>query len=286
LLPGAALADNQRRVSLAGESSAVVGNTVAIARRSGLSVFAMFAIGAPLAWPLPITDSLLPGDGLVPQQLSEAQPLQLEVWDADLVAMDPTAAAGLERFLAADFPRDAYRDLLPESSSALLPSLDFRDTFGPAMAYGRMGIEPLDLAPAPARREFSATFVSFSLLLLALLGVYLLQHWRRKRYARAARSRRHIPIVGRRARSRRRRARAATRALHTGASYPSSSSSPSPSVSGPPGRASGSRSSSSGSSAAAGGLHRYRSSDSSRSGRSRRRRSHSGGGGRPSRRRS
>ncbi|MHA7815237.1 MAG: hypothetical protein ACX93N_02080 [Pseudohaliea sp.] len=181
-------------------------------------------------------------------------------------------AAGSWQSPAGAGPSDAYRDPLAGAGTALPPLPVFRDAFDSTMVYRGVGIEPIDIAPAAPGRELSARSVVFSLVLVVLLGVYALQYRRRKRYARAARSRRHVPIVGRRARSRRRKVLEATRALHAASAAPSAAAR----------QGSGSR----GAAGSAGRTRRHHSGSSTGSGRSRGGNSRSGRGSHASRRRS
>jgi hypothetical protein len=77
--------------------------------------------------------------------------------------------------------------------------------------------EPAESSSTPAT---STSWMIGLLAVLACGGVYALQFWRRLRFARAARARRHIPILDERQRSGRRTSRGASRSKATAAHRP------------------------------------------------------------------
>jgi hypothetical protein len=127
------------------------------------------------------------------------------------------ATAGSYAAVPSDLLQAGYLDLLPETGLPLASSVDLLSGVDAASLRRRMGLDPASEPPDPPARPPGPAAWIVALGLALALGVYLLQYRRRRRYARAARARRHIPIVGKRARSRRRQARAATRELHAGA---------------------------------------------------------------------
>ena len=125
-------------------------------------------------------------------------------------------SGGQEAAPAASSPGD-YLDLLPEPVPPLAPSAGLLAGLDTVSLRRRGGIGAASGPLTPPPRPANPAPWLLALGLALALGAYGLQLWRRRRYARAARARRHIPIVGKGNRSRRRRSPATTREPTAGA---------------------------------------------------------------------
>ncbi|MEQ8263440.1 hypothetical protein [Pseudohaliea sp.] len=185
------------------------------AARAGRLALALLAPGAVAA---PILEAPgRPGDEPGPATIAGRLPEYLVIESIVVGAGAGPASGGPYAAVPSDLLQVGYRDLLPEAGSPLVLSVDLLSGVDAASLRRRMGLDPASEPPDSAVRPGGPALWIVVVGLALALGVYFLQYRRRRRYARAARARRHIPIVGKRARSRRRRARAATRELHDSA---------------------------------------------------------------------
>lgn len=176
---------------------------------------ALLAPGAPAAPILEAPES--PGDDLGQATIAGRLPEYLVIESFVVAPGAGPMSAGPYSAVPSDLLQAGYLDLMPESASTLAFSVDLLSAVDAASLRRRMGLDPVSEQPVPPARPGGPASWILTLGLALALGVYTIQYRRRRRFARAARARRHIPIVGKRARSRRHRARAATRALHASA---------------------------------------------------------------------